>query len=140
MGWLRQAGPSLLRGFGLGLLVALASWAGLTESVEQWSYNLLFALRGPQPPVSPIVIVSVGEDSFDELNMAWPWPRAVHGQLLDTLRRAKPVAVAFDIVFAEPSPYGEEDDSAFAEAIATSGNVVLAAALTTVQGTQGLKQ
>jgi adenylate cyclase len=140
MVWLKQAAPSLLRGLGWGLLVVFISWAGLPESMEQWSYNLLFSFRGPKSPVAPIVIVSIGEDSFDELNMAWPWPRAVHGQLLDTLRPAKPVAVAFDIVFAEPSPYGEEDDAAFAESIAQSGKVVLAAALTTVQGPQGSKQ
>jgi len=140
MGWLKQAAPSLLRGLGVGLVIVLLSWAGLIESAEQWSYNLLFALRGPQEPTAPIVIVSIGEDSFDELNMAWPWPRAVHGQLLDTLRSAKPVAVAFDIVFAEPSPYGEEDDAAFAESIKNAGNVILAAALTAVQSQQGTKQ
>jgi adenylate cyclase len=59
--------------------------------------------------------------------MQWPWPRGRHAQLLDKLNAAGAMVVAFDIVFAEASSSGPQDDSAFARSIAKGGNVVLAA-------------
>ena len=105
--------------------MALASALGFMEGVERWAYNLQFELRGPIQPQTPVIIVSIDEDSFDELNLQWPWPRAVHGQFLDMISRGKPAAIGFDIVFPEPSSRGPEDDKALAEAVGLAGNVVL---------------
>ncbi len=142
----RFLGPSarfLLAGALVGLGVALASVVdpgGFFEVAELKALDGHFALRGARQPASPIVIVSIDEDSFDELNLAWPWPRALHGQLLDRLSPARPAAVGLDIVFAEPSSRGPEDDEALARAIARAGNVVLGAALTAVQETGFVKE
>lgn len=130
------------RGLAVGLFVVLVSYLGLLEAGEQWGFNALFQLRGPQPPQAPIVIISIDEDSFDELNLAWPFPRALHGRLLDILSQARPAAIGFDIVFAEPSARGDDDDAALAAAIGRAGNVILGAAITDVQGNpvQGVAQ
>jgi len=130
------------RGLAVGLFVVLVSYLGLLEAADQWGYNALFQLRGPQPSKAPVVIISIDEDSFDELNLAWPFPRALHGQLLDILSRARPAAVGFDIVFAEPSAGGITDDAALAAAIRRAGNVILGAAITDVKGNpvQGVSQ
>jgi adenylate cyclase len=130
---LGKVGRLSLRGTLLGLAVALASFFGLLEGVERWSLNTQFLLRGPRPPQTPIVIVSIDEDSFDELNLPWPWPRALHAQFLDIVRQGRPAAVGLDILFAEPSSFGPEDDLALAEAVGRAGNVILAAALTEVR-------
>jgi adenylate cyclase len=142
MDWLRQTAGMWGRGLAVGLFVVLVSHLGLLEAAEQWSFNALFQLRGPQPPQAPVVIISIDEDSFDELNLAWPFPRALHGQLLDLLSRARPAAIGFDIVFAEPSARGDDDDAKLAAAIGRAGNVILGAAITDVQGTpvQGVAQ
>jgi adenylate cyclase len=116
----------------IGGLVIGVSLAGPLEVPDLHALNSLFVLRGPRPPAAPIVIVTIDEDSFADLDLAWPWPRALHGRLLDILGRG-PVAVGFDIVFAEPSSRGPADDRAFAAAIARAGNVVLAAAPTEAQ-------
>lgn len=142
MGRLKQAAGVWGRGLAVGLFVVLVSYLGLLEAAEQWGFNALFQLRGPQPPQAPVVIISIDEDSFDELNLAWPFPRALHAQLLDILSQARPAAIGFDIVFAEPSARGDDDDAALAAAIGRAGNVVLGAAITDVQGTpvQGVAQ
>jgi len=121
----------------LGGLVGLATVLATTldpwsvfEIIELKALNAQFQGRGPLPPSSPIVIVAIDENSFDALGLAWPWPRAIHAQLIDTLSRARPAAIGLDIVFAEPSPYGPEDDQALARAIAENRHVVLGAALT----------
>ncbi len=124
--------PTLGRGALIGLVVILASSSGLLETAERWDMNLFFSLRGPIPPKSPIIIVSIAEDSFDEFNLAWPWPRALHADLLDRLREGQPAAIGFDIAFPEPSSRGPEDDRLLAEALGRAGNVVLVAPITTV--------
>jgi len=120
--------------------VALASVLGFMEGVERWAYNLQFELRGPIQPQTPIIIVSIDEDSFDELNLQWPWPRALHGQFLDIVSRGRPAAIGFDIVFPEPSSRGPEDDKALAEAVGLAGNVVLGAAFTEIKSQYALKE
>lgn len=124
----------------LGLAVALASVFGLLEGVERWAYNIQFQLRGPVQPLTPVIIVSIDEDSFDELNLQWPWPRALHGRFLDIISAGKPAAIGFDIVFPEPSARGAEDDKALADAVGRAGNVVLGAAFTEVKGQYAVKE
>jgi adenylate cyclase len=140
MAWLKHAVPHVLRGALVGLAVVLTSFFGGLEGIERWGLNTLFQLRGPQPPQSPIVIVSIDEDSFDELNLAWPFPRALHAQLLDIVSQSHPAAIGLDIVFAEPSARGPEDDGALARAIGRAGNVILAAAMTVVQEASYIKE
>jgi adenylate cyclase len=126
----------LMVGSAVGLLMtagALLDPLNLLEVTELKALNAQFRLRGPAVPSSSIVIITIDEDSFDELNLAWPWPRAVHARLLDIVSQAKPSVIGLDIVFAEPSPYGPEDDEALARAVARAGNVVLGAALTSVR-------
>src|SRR5262249_23366378 len=73
-------------------------------------------------------IVKVDEATFQELNMQWPFRRAVHADLLDRISAGKPVAIALDLILDAPSSYGEADDRALGAAVARAGNVVLAVA------------
>ena len=124
----------LVRGLMVALVVSLALFLGLLEQIERWGLNNEFSIRGPVPPKTPIVIVSIDEDSFDELEFQWPWPRSMHAQFIDTLNMGQPAVIGFDVLFSEPSALGPEDDQALGEAIGRAGNVVLAAALTIVEG------
>ena len=127
----------------VGVLTAVTSAVDpfrLFEVAELKALNGQFNLRGPIAPKSPIVIVTVDEDSFDELDLAWPWPRALHGKLLDIVSRGKPAAVGLDLIFSEPSSRGEADDRAMADAVARAGNVVLGAALTVVREAEFVKE
>ena len=56
----------------------------------------------------------------------WPWPREAYGKMIDFISAGNAKSVAFDIIYTEPSVYGEEDDNALALAEANSGIVVQA--------------
>jgi adenylate cyclase len=129
-----------LIGAGVGMVVALVTLLGVVEFLELRSLDLRFLVRGPIRPVSPVVIISIDEDSFDELDLAWPWPRALHGKLLDLLSQGRPAAIGLDILFIEPSSHGPRDDQALGAAVARAGVVVLGANLTTTEGEFGVKQ
>lgn len=126
------AARTLIGGLGAGLLTSALIVAGALETFELDALDRLFEWRGARRPVASIVIVAIDEDSFDELNLPWPFPRALHGKLVDVLRAAEPLALGFDVLFPEPSGRGPADDDAFGRAVARAGNVVLAAATTTV--------
>ena len=119
----------------LGLLTALAALVdpfGVFELAELAAFNAQFAARGPREPETPIVIVAIDEDSFQELDLAWPFPRELHGKFLDAVGRGRPAAIGLDVLFVEPSVHGPADDAALAAAVRRVGRVVLAATFTSV--------
>jgi len=127
---------------GLAIVVlAAANPLSFFEIAELKALDAQFTLRGPREPQSPIVVVTIDEDSFDGLNLAWPWPRAVHAKFLDIVGRGGPVAIGMDILFTEPSSRGPADDMALAAAVdRMRDRIVLAAALTTVGDASFVKQ
>lgn len=102
---------------GLSLFALLAMGGGL-GNLEQIGLDLLFRLRGPQPPNQQIVLIGVDETSLQQLG-AWPFPRRLHGRLLSNLKLAR--AVGFDILFPEPTG----DDALFSRAMAAGPPVIL---------------
>lgn len=125
MGGISQSVHLLVRSLLLAFVGTIVFLLGLLEEVERWGLNQQFRLRGPLAPQSPLVIVSIDEDSFDELNLPWPWPRALHARFLDLVSRGRPAVVGLDIVFAEPSARGLKDDRALGQAVERAGNVIL---------------
>ncbi len=120
-----------LAGFAI-VLLAIANPFRSFEIAELKALDARFALRGPRAPAAPIVVVTIDEDSFDDLKIAWPWPRALHAKFLDIVSRGGPVAIGMDILFTEPSSRGPADDRALGLAVARSRRVVLGAAITDV--------
>ena len=134
---------AIIAGSLVGLAAALADvydFSGFLTNNELKAINGQFALRGPRTPASPVVIITIDEDSFAELNLPWPWPRALHGKLIDIVTRGKPAVIALDILFLEPSAHGPRDDEALAQSIARSGKVVLAAGLSEVRESGWIKE
>ncbi len=96
------------------------------QSFERFAYTLLFKARETLPHASwdsRIAVIAIDEASLKQYGR-FPWSRRYYTQLLETLQPAQPAAIGFDILFAETT----EQDQAFATAMETSGNVVLAIA------------
>ncbi|MBI2490593.1 MAG: CHASE2 domain-containing protein [Candidatus Rokubacteria bacterium] len=123
---------TLIMGIAAGLLTAALVFAGALEMGELGLLNWLFELRGARPPAFPIVIVTIDEDSFDELDLPWPFPRALHANLVETINAGRPITIGFDVLFSEPSPRGRADDETLGGSVARAGNIVLASAITEV--------
>jgi len=52
----------------------------------------------------PVIIVDIDEHSLAEYGQ-WPWPRNLVADLVDRITATNPLAIGFDILFAEPDRY-----------------------------------
>lgn len=105
----------------------LANLSGVFEILEYRTDDLFFRLRNHiKMPSIPdyIVIVAIDEPSMQELDLQWPWPRKMHGDLISSLHEAGAAVIAFDIVFSEPEDAASDDY--FAQIIESTGSVILA--------------
>ena len=107
----------------------------LIDNLEFKNYDFMMFLRGPDPAPEDVVIVAIDRFSLDvfaeELEMSWPWDRAVYAELIHRLNEAGVRGIAFDVIFDFPSH--PESDLAFAQAIKSSqAPVVLAATIENV--------
>jgi adenylate cyclase len=94
----------------IGLLVVVmlaAVTLGLLDALELDAVNLAFQLRGRQNPASPIVIVAIDDNTFDNTGLQWPWPRTYFAQLVDRLAAGGAKVVAFDVFFTDPEDLGK---------------------------------
>src|SRR3989442_521955 len=123
-------GRQLAGGMGAAVVTVALVHTGVLEPLETWALDRLFEFRGARQPSAPIVIVTIDEASNTELHTQWPFPRAMHGALLDRISAGGPLAIGVDLIFDRPSSRGLKDDRALSAAVARAGNVVLAAAPT----------
>lgn len=132
-------------GLAIGLASAILVWAlGLTtfvETIELETYDLrIRQMADPAEARQDIVLVTIDDGSIRRLEEhagRWPWPRVVHGLVIDYLARAEAKLIVYDVLFTERDRRtfemggetwsGEESDRALAESVARAGNVVVAA-------------
>jgi adenylate cyclase len=132
----------------LGALLGLLS-AGVTagfgslpfaRTVELKTYDLRMRLvTDPAEARQDIVLVDISEDSIRRLEPTvgrWPWPRLVHGALIDFLARAPVRVIGYDVIFGDRDrrsgfPVGDstwtgaESDQAFADSVKRAGTVLM---------------
>lgn len=117
------------------LLAAGLQVAGALDLFELKAFDLLSRYLNPAvPDRQDVVLVEIDQPSIEALSrqqVNWPWPRQVYAPLFDYLRDAD--AVFVDILFTDPSSYGEDDDRQLAEAIRAAGNVYLPVFLTSAR-------
>jgi len=114
----------LLQAFGVGLLsTLLASLLWQTRALDRWEYRVWDFEAGwfahPKETTNQIRLIFLDQGSLDwgkKQGWEWPWPREVYGPVLDFCRRAGAKAVAFDVIFSEPSDRLDQD-AALGEAI-----------------------
>jgi len=135
--------------FTVPLLVYAGLWLGRPEVLRmEWlSLDWRFSTRGPLEEATNVVVIAIDDASLDVAQLVdasviqtnrgldlmrspHPWPREVHGILIDRLLSGGAKAVALDLLFISPSSHGEADDASFEDALSKHGsNVVLAANL-----------
>ena len=88
-------------------------------------------LADPERADRRIVLIEVDQGSLDHFerdNIAYPWPRSLYNPLLEYCARGGALAVLFDVLFNNLSPWGEQTDADFAAGIRGNGQVFLASA------------
>jgi adenylate cyclase len=122
------------------LIMLNSAWLNLFSTLDNRLSDLF--VRQVAQKLSPdpdIVIVDIDEASLAAMQDtagSWPWPRAVHGELLQGIARQQPRAIVFDILFSEPDRYRPESDQFFNEALHDLHNVYFPMAL--LEGNQTL--
>jgi len=95
-----------------GLFVTL----GLFRGIESTLSDRLFT---SQTPDGRIVIVGIDDVSLAALGQ-WPLPRETVAEGLARIIEGEPAAIGVDIIFAEPSRAGSEDDATLSQLLNTS--------------------
>jgi adenylate cyclase len=126
---LRDLARQHLSGIVIAAVTLVLVQLGAVEPLEHWSLAKFFELRGAREPKLPIVIVRIDESTFSELNQQWPFPRAMHGEVLATIAQGQPIGIGVDLIFDAPSSRGPADDEMFGAAVSLAGKVVLGAAV-----------
>ena len=101
-----------------GLIFGLIGFGEIAEDYLRTVRNTLH----PHEASGQLVVVKIDDASLREYGN-WPWPRRLHGQLVDRLTAAGAHRIFFDILF----DYSGEasNDRLFADAIRRSGKVTL---------------
>ncbi len=88
----------------LAVTVVLGSLLWVPQArLFDWRVYDFLSTQWPPEPVPPVpVLVAIDEPSFADINKPWPWPRSLHGQLIESLRAAGAKVIALDLVFSEP--------------------------------------
>jgi adenylate cyclase len=123
---------ALFLGVGLGLtgLVLVAYGAKLLRPWELDTVDARYDIRGSHDPAVPVAVVGIDTKTFGDLNVRWQdFKRAFHGKVIDQLRKDGVRAIAYDVVFTEPSGNTRADildDNALVSAVMrTPDRVVL---------------
>ena len=91
------------------------------ERLELYLVDAALRLRGAQTPSSPIVIVTIDDNSLNYTGYHWPWPRTYLAEIIKALDTAGARVIGFDVMLFgnDPDPSGDE---VLAQAIAGAGN------------------
>ncbi len=101
----------------------LHACAPLENRLSDWFVRQQAQALQPDPD---IVIVDIDDDSLARMQDSagsWPWPRAVHGELVRGIAKQQPRAIVFDILFSEMDQYRPESDLEFNRALRGLNNV-----------------
>src|SRR5262249_27263887 len=71
------------------------------EEIRLRTFDFYQSLRPRQTVARPVTIVDIDERSLKEIGQ-WPWPRTIVADLVTQLSQLGAVAIAFDVIFAEP--------------------------------------
>ncbi len=115
------------------LLVLGLSHTRLGQELENLTLDWRFQARAAADPAahSKVLVVGIDEDALAQFGR-WPWPREVHGRLMTQLAARPPAAVAFDLLFTEPSADPVMDQK-FGDGLALLPSSITAAAAETLE-------
>ena len=98
------------------------------DFLENKTYDFRTIKTASNKTSEEISVILLDQNSLDwassQMNWSWPWPRSAYGDIVNFFKLANAKSVTFDVIFSEPSIYGEEDDLYFAKANEHFGKVV----------------
>ncbi len=115
------------------LLALDYGWLDFSATLDQRLGDALLKRHAERrPAAADVVIIDIDQKSLESMNEvagSWPWPRAIHAELIEAIARQKPQAIVFDIFFNEPDTFRQDSDTAFREAVAAHPEIYLPSVL-----------
>ncbi len=97
--------------------------AQVTQKVDSLIYDAWVRL-GQSQPSDDLVIVGIDSQSV-AAHGRWPWTRIDQAKIIDNISEAGAKVIITDILYSEHDRQNPDADTAFAEALKSSGRVVL---------------
>ncbi|WP_395739500.1 CHASE2 domain-containing protein [Prosthecobacter sp.] len=92
-----------------GMAFAALAWSGVLDTLENLTVDYRLRLRRARPVADDVRLVGIGDRDVGSQLGRWPFPRAVHGDVLNILSAAGARHTTFDVLFTEPSADAEQD-------------------------------
>jgi adenylate cyclase len=107
---MRQIGLGRLAGLALltVLLVLRVADPDAVSGLRNAAFDLYQQVKPRAPQPLPVTILDIDDPSIEEFGQ-WPWPRSRVAEMVTKVAGAGAVAIAFDIVFAEPDRLSPEE-------------------------------
>lgn len=113
--------------FGITLITLILQLIPAIHGLELKTIDWRFQWRGPLTiEQSPIVIVTIDDQSYESLQTQWPWPRHFYANVIENLTEAGAKVIGLDVILDSPDGHGKASDLRLAAAIDSLKNVVLA--------------
>jgi len=82
------------------LIFLFGANSDLMQSLERKAYDVGVSAT-TRVPSDKIAVIAIDDQSIANLGR-WPWPRAIHAEMLDTLSAAQPKVIGNMVLFFEP--------------------------------------
>lgn len=107
--------PLLIPLFALAFIALLLQLTHSLEKIDNrvGDFFLQHEAQNRTPPAD-IVLVTIDQKSLEDLEHeagSWPWPRAIHAELIENLEQHHPAAIGFDILFNEADNFRADSDA-----------------------------
>ena len=123
-----------------GCSLAVLLWFG--GFLDKWEHiawdRCVSFMAEPGPATDDIRVIFLDQNSLEwakkENGLVWPWPREIYAGIVNYCKRCGAKALAFDVLYTEPSVYGVSDDVSFVNAVSDYGPVTGAVTLSRSDG------
>ncbi|NLK46077.1 MAG: adenylate/guanylate cyclase domain-containing protein [Treponema sp.] len=112
---------TIIISLGVTLISVLALVLNILSYPENKVYDSMMRVTAEKTaPSDEIMIILLDQESIDwgqkKFGWNWPWPRKAYADIVRYLADGGADSCAFDVMFTEPSVYGEDDDLNFSQA------------------------
>ncbi|MDI1301263.1 MAG: adenylate/guanylate cyclase domain-containing protein [bacterium] len=113
----------------LAMLTLLLNVFGILDhSDNRIGDSMLRVHAQARTPPADIVLVAIDQtslenDTLKEAAGSWPWPRAIHGELIANLEAFQPRAIVFDVFFNEADRFRADSDAVLRNTAMAYGNL-----------------
>ncbi len=119
--------PLLIPLFVLGLIALIFQLTHSLDKVDNRVGDFFLQLNAKnRTPPADIVLITIDQKSLETMEAeagSWPWPRAIHAELISNLERYQPTAIGFDILFNEADNFRADSDALLRSTAQQYGNL-----------------